>query len=133
MTLVVDAGKTRLSTFFPKSLLELVLSERTEGRPTHRLERGNFLMPAEEVTPGAPSFLHPLTAANPNRLDFARWLVDERSPTAARAAVNRIWQAYFGSGLVGTAEDLGTQGDQPTHPELLDWLAVELMEHGWSQ
>jgi hypothetical protein len=117
----------------PRGTTQLVLSERTERRPTHRLDRGNFLAPAEEVTPGVPSFLHPLAASNPNRLDFARWLVDERSPTAARAAVNRIWQAYFGSGLVGTAEDLGTQGDQPTHPELLDWLAVELMEHGWSQ
>jgi len=117
----------------PRGTTQLVLSERVERRPTHRLDRGNFLAPAEEVTPGVPSFLHPLTAANPNRLDFARWLVDERSPTAARAAVNRIWQAYFGAGLVGTAEDLGTQGDQPTHPELLDWLAVEFMEHGWSQ
>lgn len=117
----------------PRGTTQLVLSERVDRRPTHRLERGNFLSPAEEVTPGVPSFLHPLTAANPNRLDFARWLVDGRSPTAARAAVNRIWLAYFGSGLVGTAEDLGTQGDQPTHPELLDWLAVEFMEHGWSQ
>ncbi|MBL9161772.1 MAG: PSD1 domain-containing protein [Planctomycetaceae bacterium] len=117
----------------PRGTTQLALSERTERRPTHRLERGNFLAPAEEVTPGVPSFLHPLTSANPTRLDFARWLVDERSPTAARAAVNRIWLAYFGTGLVGTPEDLGTQGDLPTHPELLDWLAVEFMEHGWSQ
>lgn len=117
----------------PRGTTQLVLSERTERRPTHRLERGNFLEPAEVVTPGVPAFLHPLEAENPTRLDFARWLVDERSPTAARAAVNRIWQAYFGVGLIATAEDLGTQGDLPTHPELLDWLAVELMEHGWSQ
>jgi hypothetical protein len=76
--------------------------------------------------------MHPLEVPSPDRLAFARWLVDRRSPTTARAVVNRIWQAYFGAGLVRTAEDLGTQGDLPTHPELLDWLAVELMEHDWS-
>lgn len=117
----------------PRGTTQLVLAEREQRRPTHRLERGNFLEPAEEVAPGVPSFLHPLAVEQPTRLDFARWLVDPKSPTAARAAVNRIWQAYFGSGLVTTAEDLGTQGDLPTHPELLDWLACELMEHGWSQ
>jgi hypothetical protein len=96
------------------------------------LDRGDFLKPAEEVTPGVPAFLHSLDKPSPNRLDFARWLVDRRSPTTARAIVNRIWQSYFGTGLVETAEDLGTQGTPPTHPELLDWLAVELMDNGWS-
>jgi mono/diheme cytochrome c family protein len=117
----------------PRGTTQLVLAERAERRPTHRLQRGNFLEPAEEVSPGVPGFLHSLEAESPTRLDFARWLVDERSPTTARAAVNQIWQAYFGAGLVTTAEDLGTQGDLPTHPELLDWLAMELMEHGWSR
>jgi hypothetical protein len=137
-TTVADWSETnrRLDALWlshPRGTTQLVLAERTERRPTHRLDRGNFLAPAEAVSPGAPAFLHSLDAPNPTRLDFARWLVDPRSPTAARAAVNRIWQVYFGTGLVTTAEDLGTQGDLPTHAELLDWLAVELMEHGWSQ
>jgi hypothetical protein len=119
----------------PRGVTQLVLAERSTPRKTHRLERGNFLKPAEEVEPGVPDFLHPLAESDaqaPARLKFAHWLADRRSPTTARAVVNRIWQAYFGAGLVATAEDLGTQGDYPTHPELLDWLAVELMDHGWS-
>lgn len=120
----------------PRGTTQLVLQERDKLRPTHRLDRGNFLATAEEVAPGVPDFLNPLEPGKPGerptRLDFAHWLVDRKSPTAARSIVNRLWQGYFGTGLVSTAEDLGTQGEPPSHPELLDWLAVELMDHNWS-
>ncbi len=121
----------------PQGATQLALEERESPRTTHRLERGNFLAPAEAVTPGVPAFLHPLeredkSKSTASRLDFARWLADRRSPTTARSIVNRIWQAYFGTGLVATAEDLGSQGEPASHPELLDWLAVELMDHNWS-
>ena len=120
----------------PQGATQLALAEREKLRKTHRLDRGNFLAPAEEVTPGVPAFLNPLDkkseGGNPTRLDFARWLTDRKSPTTARSIVNRIWQSYFGIGLVATAEDLGTQGDPPSNPQLLDWLAVELMNSNWS-
>jgi hypothetical protein len=117
----------------PEGSTQLILKPRERPRETHLLKRGDFLKPAELVTPGVPAFLHPLPkGAPPNRLTFARWLVDRRSPTTARAIVNRIWQTYFGTGLVETSEDLGTQSAAPSHPELLDWLAVEFMERGWS-
>jgi len=85
------------------------------------------------VEAGTPAFLHPLPAgAKPDRLTFARWLVDRASPTTARSLVNRVWQSYFGTGIVGTAENLGTQCEPPSNRELLDWLAVEFMDSGWS-
>jgi hypothetical protein len=121
----------------PQGTTQLTLTEREKMRTTHRLERGNFLAPAEAVERGVPAFLHPLeksgkTDQPATRLDFAKWLVDRRSPTTARSIVNRIWQAYFGKGLVATAEDFGMQGEPPSNHELLDWLAVELMDHHWS-
>jgi mono/diheme cytochrome c family protein len=118
----------------PEGTSQPVLAERGQERKTHILKRGDFLKPDRAVEPGVPAFLHPLPKnAPPNRLTFARWLVDRDSPTTARAMVNRIWQAYFGTGLVATPEDLGKQSEVPSHPELLDWLAVEFMERGWSQ
>jgi hypothetical protein len=117
----------------PEGSTQLVLQPRAEARPTHLLKRGDFLKPDKVVSPGVPAFLHPLPAdAAPTRLTFARWLVDPQSPTTARSLVNRVWQAYFGTGLVSTSEDLGSQSEAPSHPELLDWLAVEFMARGWS-
>ncbi len=104
---------------------------RDESRKTFLLARGNFLNPTRELQPGTPAVLHPLEVERPTRLDFGRWLVSRRSPTAARAIVNRIWQSYFGFGLVATSEDFGLQGESPSHRELLDWLAVDFMDRGW--
>jgi hypothetical protein len=117
----------------PEGTSQFVLKARERPRETHVLKRGDFLKPAQRVAPGVPAFLHPLPpGAPPDRLTLAKWLVDRRSPTTARALVNRVWQTYFGTGLVATSEDLGTQSETPSHSELLDWLAVEFMERGWS-
>jgi len=116
----------------PAGASQLAFLPRSEPRETHVLKRGDFLRPERTVTPGVPAFLHPLADEHPTRLSFARWLVDRKSPTTARSLVNRVWQAYFGTGLVATSEDLGTQSEAPSHPQLLDWLAVEFMDHGWS-
>lgn len=119
---------------YPAGGSQLVVQANERQRATQVLERGEFLRPGEEVSPGVPEALHPLPALDrpPTRLDFARWLVDRRSPTAARSIVNRLWQGHFGTGLVESAEDLGAQSPPPSHPRLLDWLAVELMDNGWS-
>jgi Protein of unknown function (DUF1549)/Protein of unknown function (DUF1553)/Planctomycete cytochrome C len=113
----------------PVGTSQLVLNERGDARMTSILKRGDFLRPDRAVAPGVPAFLNPLPeGAEVNRLTFAKWLVDRNSPTTARTVVNRVWQAYFGTGIVATSEDLGKQSDAPSHPELLDWLAVEMME-----
>ncbi|HMF19009.1 MAG TPA: DUF1553 domain-containing protein, partial [Gemmataceae bacterium] len=110
----------------------LVFKERKEIRPAYFLKRGEYDKKGDEVTRETPGFLPPLPKNAPrNRLGFARWLVDPKQPLTARVAVNRFWQQFFGTGLVKTAEDFGSQGDAPSHPELLDWLAVQFIEDGW--
>jgi mono/diheme cytochrome c family protein len=110
----------------------LVMKERAEPRETHVLVRGNFLNPAERVYPGVPAILPPLPKAQTtNRLTLARWLVSPENPLTARVTMNRFWEQIFGRGLVETVEDFGTQGERPTHPELLDWLGTEFMRQNW--
>jgi mono/diheme cytochrome c family protein len=102
-------------------------------RKTHVLIRGDFLRPGVAVEPATPAVLPPMSSTGaPTRLDFARWLVAPANPLTSRVAVNWVWQRYFGRGLVFTLEDFGTQGERPSHPELLDWLASEFVHSGWN-
>lgn len=104
-----------------------------KGRPTHVLIRGDFLRPGVPVQPGTPGSLPPLdSAGTANRLDLARWLVQPDHPLTSRVIVNWIWSRHFGRGLVPTLDDFGTQGEKPSHPELLDWLATEFVRQDWS-
>jgi mono/diheme cytochrome c family protein len=105
-----------------------------QRRKTQLQHRGNFLDLGPEVGPGVPAAFHPLPDDRPaDRLALAHWLVDRRNPLTARVQVNRLWEQLFGIGLVATSEEFGSQGEPPSHPELLDWLAVEFMDSGWDQ
>jgi len=111
----------------------MVMRERGTPRQTHVLIRGQYDQPGEPVSSGLPAALPGLPAGVPNnRLGLARWLVMPGNPLTARVIVNRVWQMHFGVGIVETAEDFGSQGTPPSHPQLLDWLAVELMRTGWN-
>jgi hypothetical protein len=110
----------------------MVSKELDKPRPAHVLIRGQYDQKGEAVGPGVPAVLPPLPASSvTNRLTLARWLVDGRHPLTARVTVNRVWQQFFGTGLVKTAEDFGSKGEWPSHPELLDWLATEFVRKGW--
>jgi mono/diheme cytochrome c family protein len=124
-----------LRNSLPKLTTTLVLRERPAGhpRPTFLQHRGEFLQPTEELKAGVPAFLPPLPeGAAADRLSFARWLVSPENPLTARVQVNRQWAAFFGRGIVRTQQDFGTQGEPPSNPALLDWLATEFMREGWS-
>ncbi len=110
----------------------MVTAEMAKPRETFVLKRGDYDKPGEKVTRGVPAVLPPMPKGAPaNRLGLARWLVDPGHPLTARVTVNRFWQHYFGTGLVKTSEDFGAQGEWPSHPALLDWLAVEFVQSGW--
>ncbi|MCC6143540.1 MAG: DUF1553 domain-containing protein, partial [Candidatus Hydrogenedentes bacterium] len=123
----------KLKATMPAMPASLVLEERMNARTTRVHHRGEYLEPREAVDPGVPEVLHPLPEAGPrNRLTLARWLVDDRNPLLARVTMNRLWQQFFGRGIVASVDDFGTRGDLPSHPDLLDWLAVEFQRRGWS-
>jgi len=127
------AVKKELAAMRPETTVpiqrELAPAER---RKTQIHRRGNFLDPGARVAEGVPAVFPPLPDDAPrNRLTLARWLVDEENPLTARVIANRCWEQIFGAGLVPTSEEFGSQGEPPTHPELLDWLATELVRNGW--
>ena len=117
--------REQLSEMFPTTM---VMQDLPESRPAHVLIRGAYDRPGERVAPSTPAALTAKRKTTTSRLELARWLVDPANPLTARVTVNRFWQQLFGQGLVKTVDDFGSQGDWPTHPELLDWLAVEFAE-----
>ena len=121
--------RKKIEAAYPKTM---VMAELPKPREARILIRGEYDNPGDIVTPGVPTALPPLTEGTKrDRLALARWLVDPAHPLTSRVFVNRLWQMLFGVGLVSTPEDFGSQGAYPTHPELLDWLAVEFVESGW--
>ncbi len=119
----------------PDEVRTLGMQDRgsVDRRLTHRHHRGEYLQPRETVRPAIPSVLHADAGTGPSdRLSFAQWLVSDGNPLAARVTVNRAWREFFGRGIVNTAGDFGTQSEPPSHPKLLDWLAVDLISNGWS-
>ena len=130
------AAIEKLRKQIPRFSQTMVLRERDQDnpRPTYRHHRGEYLSPKEKVNAQLPSLFQAFeNGTDPNRLNFAKWLVSPQNPLAARVTTNRIWQSLFGRGIVETSGDFGTQGATPSHPELLDWLAVNFQQNGWSR
>jgi hypothetical protein len=129
---LMDAQSKR-DAFYQSLPTVMVMEEMPVPRETHVLQRGMYDKPGEVVTPKLPAVLASSASAYPpNRLGLAQWLVDPSNPLTARVTVNRFWQMYFGTGIVKTTEDFGSQGEPPSHPELLDWLATEFVQTGWN-
>jgi cytochrome c553 len=125
-----DKLRNELNSLKSKLPRPMVMSD-DKPRDTHIYDRGDYTSPLEKVEPAAPSALPGMGDRKPNRLGFAEWVVDPGNPLTARVAVNRAWQVFFGEGLVRTSENFGIQSEPPSHPELLDWLAVDFVESGW--
>jgi len=127
--------ETEKSNIEKRTPLTFVMADLPKPRDSFVMLRGQYDNPGENVTRGVPAFLPPLpdkpTGQDYNRLDLANWLVSRDHPMTARVTVNRLWQQLFGTGLVKTSADFGSQGEPPSHPELLDWLAVTFIEDGW--
>ncbi len=123
--------RERLATL-TEPFTTMVMAVANKPRDTFILNRGDYAQPGEKVTAGTPGMLPPLPEGAPaNRLGLAQWIAMKENPLPARVAVNRLWKLFFGTGLVATPADFGSQGEWPSHPELLDWLAVEFVERGW--
>ena len=123
-----------LEKSLPARTRAYTMIERSQPVPTHVALRGDYQAPGIEVQPMTPAVLPPLDPGDKHpRLLLAEWLVSKKNPLTPRVTVNRMWQEFFGRGIVRTAEDFGTQGEPPSHPELLDWLASEFIARGWSQ
>lgn len=129
----IDKELAQLRASKPKLPRTMIMRDLPAPRPAYIHLMGDFTRKGSPVSPGTPAFLPALKNKSGNRLALAEWLVDPEHPLTARVTVNRMWQMYFGRGIVETENDFGTQGDKPTHPELLDWLAREFVEQGWSQ
>jgi hypothetical protein len=127
-----ETAKAELQTLDRDAPTTMIMRERTVRRPTYLLSRGIYNQPREEVQPGIPEFLPAFMKAPPrNRLELAHWFTDPRNPLTARVVVNRFWQSIFGTGIVKTSENFGYQSEWPSHPQLLDWLAVQFVDSGW--
>jgi hypothetical protein len=131
---VLNDRYTELDALLNQGTTTFVMKELPEPRKTTVFIKGDFTRPADEVTPGTPAVLHAFekTDAPPTRLDLARWIMSPKNPLTARVIVNRVWQQYFGRGIVETENDFGMQGTPPSHPELLDLLATEFIAKKWS-
>jgi len=132
---ILNDRHRELDALLHKGVTTMVLKELAKPRKTTVFIKGDFTRPADEVTPGTPAVLHAFVAPSdrlPNRLDLAKWIVSPQNPLTARVIVNRVWQQYFGRGIVETENDFGSQGTLPSHPELLDWLASEFLAQKWS-
>ncbi|MBL8811403.1 MAG: DUF1553 domain-containing protein [Planctomycetaceae bacterium] len=128
-----DKLKQQLADYRADQMPRVMIMSDEKPRETKILSRGDYLTPTEKVSFNTPAFLPPLPESAPrNRLGFAQWLVSPEHPLTARVQVNRMWQYFFGTGFVRTAEDLGVQSEFPIHQDLLDWLSVEFRESGWS-
>ena len=127
--IALDTERQELERTFPTVM---VMQDIPDRRATHLLIRGSYDKPGELVQPGVPAALNPLPSNSPNnRLGFAEWVIDPSNPLFGRVTVNRFWQMYFGTGIVKTVEDFGSQGEWPSHPELLDWLTTGFVDSGF--
>jgi hypothetical protein len=132
LKLAADIGKLERKVGDLAPDTTLVMVELAQPRETRLFERGDYKSPGDLVTADTPAVLHAMPAGPANRLTLANWLVAPENPLVARVTVNRWWAEIFGQGIVATVEDFGLRGEPPTHPELLDWLAVDFVENGWS-